>query len=29
MIGQGLILLGGLVMFLRENAKTQLALEEE
>lgn len=29
MIGQGLILLGGLVMFLRENAKTQLALKEE
>ena len=29
MIGQGLILLGGLIMFLRENAKTQLALKEE
>ena len=29
MIGQGLILLGGLIMFLRENSKTQTALKEE
>lgn len=29
MIGQGLILLGGLIMFLRENAKTQSELKEE
>jgi MFS family permease len=29
MVGQGLILLGGLIMFLRENAKTQVQLSEE
>lgn len=29
MIGQGLVLIFGLVMFLRENAKTQLLLKEE